>query len=331
MAAKKTNQLVLEPLESRLVLSAIWQGVDVDGDLLTVKLKGHGDLTVVTEEAGLGEQVTQIIVRNTGRGANLAVAARPYGGDGLVDVFSIDAGGENLRGVKINGYLGDLSAGSVRALDVAGNLIFEEPQTLWDVDGDLQILKSRSSLEDLTIDIDGQVKKAVVQGHMLAATMLVDSHLSKMVVFGDVAENTFVGIGGQTKAMVVDGFLEQSEVYNGGVMGKFIVGRDVIDSYIVSDVAIQRLIVDGGVLNSTIESGGYIGVVDVWNWIETSEINAGPGGIDLIWAYNISDTTINNEGIEPLIRLDAYTRNTYFEEIIIIEDDLWYWPVYDEV
>ena len=67
MIGRSKHHLVLEPLERRWLLSGFWQGVDVDGDAVTVRLKGPGDLEVVTEDLGLGEQIETIWLSDTSR------------------------------------------------------------------------------------------------------------------------------------------------------------------------------------------------------------------------------------------------------------------------
>ena len=48
MQTEKSKRLIVERLEDRVLLSGLWQGVDVDGDRVTIRLRGPG------EEGGVG-------------------------------------------------------------------------------------------------------------------------------------------------------------------------------------------------------------------------------------------------------------------------------------
>ncbi len=105
---------------------------------------------------------------------------------------------------------------------------------------------------------------------------------------------------------------------------------DVIDADIYAEWAIHRIYVDGGIENTIIETPGRIRVLDSWDWIIDTDIIAGPQGIDKLFAYNLSNVNIDTPGGVWYVYLDAYDSNANWEDLYIVEEDYYYWPVFDE-
>jgi hypothetical protein len=129
--------------------------------------------------------------------------------------------------------------------------------------------------------------------------------------------------------VVVYGFLDFSTIDTAGKLNYLYVGMDIVDSLVQADRGIRAIVVDGSIETSVIQTDGAIRVIDVWDWIDESEIIAGRRGINTIFAYNITDTNISTTGNVRHIILEEYESYEYYDNLAVIIDDGWYWPVYD--
>jgi len=329
MVSPKRHRLILETLEPRRLLSGFWQGTDVDGDLVMIELTGRGELVVQAEDEGLGRRIDEVGVFDTGSSSKLIISTVPADGDGMVDIAAIDAAGEKLKLIYIDGYLGDLAAGSVRNIDVLGNLFFDEGNAQWFIDGKVRQILVYGSLENIDIAVGGNLKEAIVEGDMVAASLLVDGKLLNLEVYGDIADDSVISVAGRIKNVAVYGYLDASTIDTADKLNFLYVGRDIVDSLVQADGGIRAIVVDGGMAGAVVQSAGGMGVIDVWDWIEDSEIVAGDRGIKAIFAYNLSDTNISTTGKVGHIFLDAYRPYECWDNLVVIAEDGWYWPIYD--
>ena len=329
MNRKQKNSLILESLEPRCLLSGYWEGIDVDGDAVFVELRGSGELEVVTTEDGLGEQIETIAVYDTTKGSKLTVDVFEFNGDGYVDVGEIDAVGEDLKQIVVYGNIGYLEAGSVQKIYFDNAVTLDGETGEWFIDSNVKLLYAWGDLDNTNIQITGKTSKVIIEGDMIEAGLLVDGQLRKMAVFGDVAEDSMISVLGRINRLVVYGFLDYSTVETGYQLKLLHVGMDVIDADIYADWAIHRIYVDGGIENTIIETTGRIRVLDSWDWIIDTDIIAGPQGIDKLFAYNLSNVNIDTPGDVWFVYLDAYDSNANWEDLYIVEEDYYYWPVFD--
>jgi len=330
MKARKIHTLKVEALEPRYLLSGLWKGVDIDGDSVTVKLSGRGDMDVAAFDSGYGEQIESITVWGANAKSKLTItASKKAGGDGYVDIGAIDAAGEDLKEIKVDGNLGNMVVDSVEKISLYSTANLDGSLVEWYINSGLKQLTLEGNLDYADLVVNGNLKKVTVEGHVTDASLLVDGELKKMEVWGDVSANSLIDVSETIGTITIDGYLENSTIATNEELNLLEVGLDVLDADIYGQWAIWEIYVDGGMAGTIVETGGFLDWLDVWNWIEESEILAGPEGIGTIWAYNISDTTIETDGEIDHIYLDAYTPPSY--DVYIIEEDVWYWPVYTEV
>jgi hypothetical protein len=331
MNTRNRSQLKLEKLESRWLPSGIWQGVDVDGDLVSVKLNGPGELDVLTSEVDQGLQIDNIAVFDTTHRSKLIIKAKRSGGDGYVDVNEIDADTEVLHRISVDGNLGYLTAGALSRLEAFTSQSLDGGDADWLIDSDVKNVQLKGSLEFGQLHITGDLNRAVIKGDIYNASLLVDETLRNLRVWGDVAEDALVSALGEIHKVTIDGFLDYATVESGDQLKNINVGLDILDAEIFAGWDIRSLRVDGSVIGSSIESEAWIRKIDVWDMIETSEIFAGPEGINTIFAYDISDTTLAPAGNIRHILLDAdmVLPQVQYHDYII--EDIFYWPVYEEI
>jgi hypothetical protein len=329
MNTRKKKTLNLESLEPRCLLSGYWEGVDVDGDAVFVELRGPGELEVVTSDDGLGEQIETIAVYDTTKASKLTVDVFEFNGDGYVDVGAIDAVGEDLKQIVVYGNIGHLEAGSVKKIYFDSTATLDGELAEWFINSNVKLLYAWGHMENAEVQIAGNASKVVIEGDIAEASFLVDGQLRKMAVYGDVAEDSLISALGRINRLVIYGFLDYSTVETSDQLKLLHVGMDVIDGDIYADWAIHRIYVDGGIENTIIETPGRIRVLDSWDWIIDTDIIAGPQGIDKLFAYNLSDVNIDTPGGVWYMYLDAYDSNAQWEDLYIVEEDYYYWPVFD--
>ena len=345
MQTERVKRLIVEPLEKRVLLSGLWQGTDVDGDPVTIRLRGPGEFSLSLVEEGFGERIDRIELIGTGPASRLTVNARRSGGDGYVDIGEIDAEFESLRQIQVDGNIGNLYVGSVDKVTAYSAATLDGSEGEWFLDDDVKQIRLKGDMDLMYIEIDGSLKKVTINGSMSAATLFVDGQLRQLRVKGDVEADSIIHAEGMIGQIRIDGFLDRSTIETNGVQKKLHVGEDILDSVVFAEGSMKRIVVhgsivgsvietrdtiqrmwlgwdiidsviqadwaigtivaDGGMDNSTIESGGYIRRIDVWDWITESEIIAGPEGIGTIFAYDISDTTIDTLGGVRHLILDA--------------------------
>jgi hypothetical protein len=163
----KTLRLLIERLESRDVPASM-SIVDVDGDLVTVKTSKGTDaqLTAVVTLAASGVPGGKAINGiNLGSnavfdGTDLAVTAKPgpLGGDGLVNVFGINATNLDLGTVTIDGGLtGYVTVGKntpiskVKAINVRSAFGTD----VWTIDASVGSIRVAGDLADQELDVSG--------------------------------------------------------------------------------------------------------------------------------------------------------------------------------
>jgi hypothetical protein len=328
MKKAERERLVVEELEGRWLLSGVWEGVDVDGDAVVVKLSGPGWLEVESTPDGLGEWIDTIAVYDTTRSSALSVKARQDGGDGFVDVGFIDATGETLKQINVDGYLYGLTSGSLKKLAAFGTAPSDEGVWGWAIDGSLGELRIDSHLQDVEVRVRFDVNKAVIGGDLARASMLIDGSLRNLQVKGDAVDSK-ISVLGRIDSVKINGWLENSTVETDDGLNKLFVGGDILDSDIYAAGWINRIVTDGNIQNTVIETPGYINVIDAWEWVADTDIIAGPDGIGTIYAWNLSNVNIETDGQFDQLYLDAYARNEYWGDLEIPTETGWFWPVYD--
>ena len=330
LTALPINLLVVELLEARRLFSGRWQGVDIDGDYVAIKIMGAGEFDVLTTEEGLGERIDGIEVWDTTDASKLKITARKKGGDGYVDVDEIIATEESLKEIKVDGNLGFLTVDAVRKLTVVSSATFDGNEAEWLIEGRVKKMRLKGDLEDVIVEVGGPIKKVVIDGDITAATLMIDGQLRQLRVRGDMEEDSYVYAAGDIHRIAIDGFLNFSSIETGGALRRMFVGLDVLDADIFAGQSIRRLTVDGAVEGTVIETVGFVRIIDVWDWINESDIIAGPEGIGAVWAYTLADTVIDTAGDLRHVFLDEDPFSIEIDDYFIVEEDIWYWPPFDE-
>lgn len=300
------NKLNLERLESRQLLSAVWQGNDIDGDKVTIRLRGEGDFDVITSQVGLGKQIETIEVFDTTIKSKLSIKASKRGGDGFVDVGEIAAEGQSLKQIKVDGNLGFLDVNRLAKLTALSSETLDGEMADWFIGNDMKKIHLKGDLSTATVQVNGSLKKVTIKGDMFDASLLVDGQLRLLKVRGDIAEDSLVSVLGDIRKIKVGGFVDFSTIETGERLKSLRVNYDIFDSEIYAAESIQRIVVDGAIENTLIESEGRIGKIDVWDWISDSDILAGPEGIGTIYAHALINTVIETDGDIDRLFIDVF-------------------------
>lgn len=326
MKHNPSNYLTLEALEPRCLLSGLWTGTDVDGDLINIRLTGPGKLYVTTEDEGLGNLIDSIDLTGTTTASSLTITStKRKGGDGYVDVLNLDSGGGKFNQVTVDGWLGNMDIGEASKLTLRGVLTLDDQPAEWLVRGTLKNLNVKEDLIHVDMEVTGDLKAVIIEGDLDAATLRVDSQLKQLIVKGDMMHAAIEA--GTINTLDVYGGVEQTDITSHNDILCLLVGEDLIDSTILADDYIEEIVVDAGMEDVVIEAGAGIATLDVWDWITDSQITVGADGLHELFAYNLSDTTI--AGDVDHVWLDAYSTHEQWDDLVIIIEDEWYWPVYD--
>jgi hypothetical protein len=164
----------IEPLEPRIAPASL-TFTDVDGDRVVITTTGAGALTlgvnvIVTPLPGAQTQVVTLNLTDAAfQGANVSIVAtrNPLaGGDGLVNIGSIDAGGRDLGKVLVDGDLGQLFAGS-GAGPKPGVISLEA--------GSLGRLGTTTGAPGLAVNVDGKLGALKVKGDVRETLIIADA------------------------------------------------------------------------------------------------------------------------------------------------------------
>lgn len=203
----------VEVLESRIAPAAVFTFTDTDGDTVTVKTtKGTNlDLPGILHRGpgGVGEQLQVVDLRDAKwAGTKLTITAtKPDGSPSTVDVGYVNATGNDLGAVQIDGDLGAIDAGNkdkaaaavaaltVKSLGVLGTAT-GAPDLLSNLDGALGKVKIAGDFKDasvVVVDTSGK-KKANIAGISIGGSWLggSTSGAGKITADGKIGD-VFVG------------------------------------------------------------------------------------------------------------------------------------------
>lgn len=235
---RPSPRLLLEELEGRVLLSAVWQGQDYDGDAITVTLAGEGSM-VITQPAqnppGNTQGILKIELADTeGCDTVLTIAVKRGSGDGLVNVGRITGGA--------NSGLHLLNAPQANIVGTA-TVVPNAP----DGDGsgygiDLQGYLRNAVLHDVRNGADIWAKQPGIWYANCAPTTLV---------INDIDDNTNITLGSRLEKFTLNswgegGTLDVKSIGTMAVKGSF--GASVTTLREVGPVTI------GGALNGSVAS-----------------------------------------------------------------------------
>lgn len=106
------TRTTMDTLEPRALLAATFSGTDVDGDTYTLNLTGPGTMVVTTSGGGTTGFLQSVQTNGTTLGSNLSISVTQSGGDGRVDLHSLQGSALNI----LTAPSVDLDAGGAIAL-----------------------------------------------------------------------------------------------------------------------------------------------------------------------------------------------------------------------
>ena len=211
---------------------------DVDGDAITIKTtKGafaQDDFFVVASASG-GQLERLDIANNSGfKGAKISAKSKalPGGiGDGFVNVGAIDAANVQVGGVKIDGDLGQLDAGSAKQLAVRTLGMAGETQAPGTIDPFRSVFGSATTPGNVAKLQVGESLRGIVQVFGNLGTAAIGLDLGIGGSNGDIglirAEGNIgsVTVGGSVFSSINQA--EPSGIRAGGILGAVTIGFDI--------------------------------------------------------------------------------------------------------
>ncbi len=239
---------------------------DVDGDRVTVALKGPGTIQVLPGGSGLGRAPVETIrLTATSEGSRLTVSVEQGTGslgDGRLTIGSIEADGPvgalelpqaviNGRGVVVDGSLAlfaaaALEGGADLSIGAAGPVGPElrlgrahgtpDDAVVISVAGDLGRLVVGSAVH-VKVLVPGAVRALNVQGASRDAVVIAGGG-AECLQFDGEAEGLRVSAGGQVKRVSIERDMRASIIASAGDLDEFSVGGDMLDSLALAGVSL---------------------------------------------------------------------------------------------
>jgi hypothetical protein len=222
-------------------------------------------------------------------GANISVTAKRdlFGGDGSVNIETIDASGTALGKVTINGALGEVQAGAggglaIKKLSVQslGSLAaLQAPNSsapfTSTIAGDLGKLMVSGDIDGTRFEVSGGVKTVSVDGSFLGSNLLTAAQLGRVTVGHDlvgdsVANPAVISAFGQTAAPGAGQDLAIGSLTVGGRIkfAQILAGYDLAASPKNADASVGPVRVGTNWIGSTLVAGtsagadGFFGTAD---------------------------------------------------------------------
>lgn len=274
MKKKMSGKLFLELLESRRLLSATIEGVEVDGDLYEIRLTGPGKIDV--------GDLDGVELRNTTSKSHVTIQVIEIHGDGLVAVRHLDTAGDKLGNLTVMGDLGGLNVGKLNRLeantlgltagsngefDINGSVdqikvdmgifdvdfeIADDVQLIqvglktdessdvrnsrFDIDGDLKRLLLRQSLTaNSEIDVDGDIGLVDIDRYLVSSSIHADGHVARMTIDGGISLNSTIDIDGDLNFLKVKKSVSDTTFDIGGALPTATFNDDVVDSLLTAN------------------------------------------------------------------------------------------------
>ncbi|MGB8170206.1 MAG: hypothetical protein WCF18_22070, partial [Chthoniobacteraceae bacterium] len=263
----------IEPLESRIAPASL-TFTDVDGDKVVITTTGAGTLTLggnvmVSPLPGAQTQIVTLDLTDPAlQGANVSIVATRdpvNGGDGLVNVGSIDASGRDLSKVLVDGDLGQIFAGS--GTDSARGLTSLEV-------GSLGRFGTTTGAPGLAVAVDGKLGSLKVRGDVRETLIFADS-IGPITIggslIGGAADETgkiTTAAGGAIGVVKIGGNIEGGAGMNSGSIS----AASTLASLNVGGSLIGGAAEDSGKISTTSAAGG-IGPMKIAGSIRGGDAN----------------------------------------------------------
>ena len=218
-----------------MLLSAVLESVDTDGDRYEVRLAGPGQITTLTPEL--------LTLSGTTGGSRVFLSVTEVNGDGQVDIGQLSTGGATINSVSIQGDLGGLNVGRLNRLDAVSLGRGGNATGVFIIAGPLGRANVPGGIDDANITISGDA--GVLQ-------------------FGDRRDpasrvsNTSISIGGDANRIRIgQSFTAESSLDVLGSVNRLDVDQWIVNSDIDVVGDVNKLSVRGGIRqDSTITVGG---------------------------------------------------------------------------
>lgn len=253
MTTPAFSRPAVERLESRIAPAAVFTFTDTDGDTVTVKTSKGSDLdlpgVLQRTGSGMGEQLQVVDLRDAKwAGTKLTITAtKPDGSPSTVDVGYVNATGNDIGKVQIDGDLGAIDAGNKdKAAAAVASLTVKS----------MGALGTTTGAPDLKSDIDGPLGKVAIEGNFQdAAVVVVDTSGKKKA---NIAAVTIGGswLGGTTAGA--------GRITAEGKIGNVFIGVDFKGGsasqtgYLYAVSTIGKVTINGDFTGGTASSAGRI-------------------------------------------------------------------------
>ncbi|MHA3770507.1 beta strand repeat-containing protein [Verrucomicrobiota bacterium sgz303538] len=268
---------------------------DVDGDLVTVKIKGKTAKLDASDftfgfAAGDRPQLLRLALDADDAGANLTITAKhtEFGGDGFANVGYLSAAGVALGSVSVDGDLGRIDAAAVKSLTVQslGALGLTSQVTdgslVSNLTGNLGKLTVKASIHGASLLSTGSIGTVMINGSFLGGQLSAGADLGAVTVRGDIVGTASapVIISGFGKAVAptkgLDVAIRSLKVSGGVDFLRVLAGYDLTLTGLNADASINSIFVGADWRASTVLAGvttgadGFAGTED--------DAKFGPGG-----------------------------------------------------
>ena len=276
---------------------------DADGDKVTVSVNKGGltldDLELIPSGSGFILGKIDLAGRDTLMNATLSITAEPQEsflggprlGDGKVNVGTIDAGGLNLKKVKVSGNLGFMRAG----LGQVGKLAVKKME----VDSLGSAAAGLLGANDSGLSMDGGIGKLKVLGDVLNFAASIGAGqtggLKKMTVGGSMLGSSF-DVGQNFGALRLRGDMTNTSFSVGSDFRKVTVDQEVSGTSFVVGGALQTATFKGGLKTTSFKADEAVGTVIVAGDVETSSVRAGTFLGNFVVGGSVIDSTVSAPG-----------------------------------
>ncbi len=274
----------LELLESRLAPASVFAWTDVDGDEVRWSSRGTSFLPE-GEPEGLGLRVDTLHVMAGGDGSFSLTVKKAFGGDGLVHIGTLDAEGQRLGRVFIEGNVGAIQAGdglagfAIRSLELQNLGPESIRQSSSSITGAIGTLLVHGDVRDLYMEVGGRgnvhnpsIGRILVGGDISHWLLDANQGIGRIFAGGSVEETILdakvIRIGGTVTGGLISGtvagiagdLLRANLFVHSGVIGGDLVGGDGVDGFPIPVEATALLRVGGDMIDATVFHAGTVSV-----------------------------------------------------------------------
>ena len=279
--AKKTPlSLLVEPLEPRLLLATISEGIEPDGDVYQIKLTGPGMIS--------DADLNNLTLIDTTLASKLTVSVTTQVGDGTVAVGSLTTGGANLGRINIDGDLSALSVGQLGRLDATTLGLTAGATGQFDIVGHANRINIPGGINEADITVNGNLDMCTVGSAGNTA-----SHIN----------NATIHVTGSTGRFTLKQSLTAgSAVTLDGTVDLFTIDKSVVNSQIDIAGDVKRMTISGGISSgSSLDIAGDLTSFKVSKTVRDTVFNVGGTIKKVCFNNDIVDSTLTANAIDQML------------------------------